>query len=151
VGTEESIPRGPFEGGAAPDFALVDLEGRSYSLEEERGNVVLLNFWATWCGPCRDEMPLLDRVYQYKKADGLIVLAVNFDEPRDVVEDFQDEMQLSFPILLDPGAQVQKLYRVLAYPTSFWIDREGVIRRVYIGVMTAWQIRQALEAMELAS
>lgn len=121
------------------------------SLEDERGKVVLLNFWATWCGPCRAEMPLLDRVYQERKADGLVVLAVNFDEPRDAVEDFRDELQLSFPILLDPGAEVQKLYRVLAYPTSFWVDREGVIRRVYVGVMTDRQVREALEAMGLAS
>ena len=148
---EGTIPAGPFEGAEAPDFTLPDLEGRPVSLVDERGSVVLLNFWATWCEPCRAEMPLFDRIYRERKAEGMVVLAVNFDEPRDQVISFRDDLGLSFPILLDPGARVQKLYRVRGYPTSFWIDREGVIRLAHVGVMTDGQVRQALEAMGLES
>jgi thiol-disulfide isomerase/thioredoxin len=148
---EGTVPAGPFEGAEAPNFTLEDLEGNAVSLEGERGKVVLLNFWATWCEPCKAEMPLFDAVYRDRRDDGLLVLAVNFDEPRDLVASFRDELALSFPILMDPGAKVQQLYRVRGYPTSYWIDREGVIRSIRIGVMTDGQVRQVLQAMGLES
>ncbi len=101
---------------------------------------MLINFWATWCGPCRIEMPALQARYDALRDEGFTVLAVDFDEPEDDVRAFRDELDLSFPMLLDPGARVQELYRVRGYPSSFFVDREGVIRVVHIGLMTEGQI-----------
>jgi peroxiredoxin len=115
----------PDVGALAPDFRLRSVEGRSVHLVDYRGQVVLLNFWATWCGPCRIEMPAIQDRYERYREQGLVVLAVNFDEPAQQVAAFRDDLGLTFPILLDPGARVQDLYRNRGYPT-FFVDRGGV-------------------------
>ena len=123
----------------APDFELFDLSGQKTSIQDQQGQVVLLNFWATWCGPCRVEMPeFQDRFEQYD--DQLSVLAVNFDEDEEAVASFVNELGLTFNILLDPGAKVQELYQVQFYPTSFIIDKEGIIRYQHVGILTASQL-----------
>ncbi len=135
-----SRPSGPNIGSPAPNFALKDLDGNMIYLEETLGKVVLLNFWATWCGPCRVEMPFFERTYAEFKDEDFVVLAVDFDEPIEAVRAFKEELNLNFPILLDPGGEVQRTYRVLGYPTSVLIDREGLIHAIHVGIMTEAQL-----------
>jgi len=130
----------PFKGSIAPDFKLQNLDGEEVQLSDFRGHPVLINLLATWCGPCRLEMPAIQERFELYEEDGLVVLAVDFDEPAKVVEDFRNELGLTFQILLDPGANVQKLYRNRNYPTSFFVDESGVIQVHHIGVMTEGQL-----------
>lgn len=130
----------PFRGYLAPDFELLDLDGNINRLSDFRGNVVLLNFWATWCGPCRKEMATFQAQFEDSAGEGFAVLAVNDDEPEDLVRFFIDGLDLTFPILLDPGAKVQELYRVQRYPASYFIDPDGVIRYIHLGLLTDKQL-----------
>ncbi len=139
----------PIVGAPAPNFELENLDGEGVSLTSLHGQVVLINFWATWCGPCVVEMPALEQQYQTFKDTGFTVLAVNVDEPLPDVSAFAIEYDLTFSILLDPGAVVNDLYRVRAYPTTFLIDRDGYIRRLHIGSMTEAQLRDYLNEMGL--
>lgn len=126
---------GPLVGMLAPDFGARTLDGLSIRLSELRGRAVVLNFWATWCAPCRAEMPLLEDRSRALAERGLIILGANFDEPEEDVRAFRDELGLSFPLLLDPGGEIQSLYRVFGYPATYFIDADGVIRAVHLGVM----------------
>lgn len=139
-----AIPPAPIAGAPAPDFSLLDLEGQSVSLSDQAGNPVLINFWATWCGPCRIEMPFIEAQYQANKDNGFAVLAVDFDEPKADVEAYVRSLGLTFTVLLDPGGVVNDLYRVRGYPSSFFIGRDGVIKVVHIGVMTEAQLADNL-------
>jgi len=125
----------PREGFLAPDFTLQRLEGDSMTLSELSGKVVVLNFWASWCPPCRAEMPALQRVYQDKRERGLEVLAVNTTYQDSEIEmiDFRDRNNLSFPILIERTGEVARQYQIRAMPTTFFIDRQGVIRSVILG------------------
>jgi len=116
----------------APDFAVPDLQGQAIRLSGLRGQVVLLNLWATWCPPCRDEMPSMERLWQQLRPQGFVLLAVSEDEKgAAVVEPFVRQLGLTFPVLLDPEGQVGRSYGVWGYPESFLIDREGrVVERV---------------------
>ncbi len=127
----------------APDFQLQSLSGEALRLSDFRGRPVMINFWATWCGPCQLEMPLIQKYYE-KHSPDLVVLAVNNDEPRASVQEFVDKMKLTFPILLDPGARVEDQYRVRAFPTSLFINREGLIRYQHIGILNEQQLVQYL-------
>ncbi len=139
-------PPAPREGFAAPDFTLPTLDGQRVSLHDLRGQVVLLNFWATWCAPCKAEMPALQRVYADEKARGLRVLAVTVETDTATVSAFVRRYGLGFTILLDGGAQVSRLYRVQGTPTTFFIDRRGVIRSVVVGgPMSEGLIRSKVE------
>lgn len=137
----------PVQGSVAPDFTLMNLDGGELQLSDFRGHPVLINLWATWCGPCRLEMPAIQDRFESYEEDGFVVLAVDFDEPVSAVEDFRDELGLTFQILLDPGANVQKLYRNRNYPTSFFVDEAGVIQVHHIGVMTEDQLDDNLAAI----
>jgi len=140
----------PIVDSLAPDFELETVDGDLVRLSDLRGEVVALNFWATWCAPCRLEMPDLQaRADAY--GDRLTVLGVNFDETAEEVDAFRQEVGVRFPLLLDPGGEVQRLYRVLGYPTTFFIDSEGVIRIQHLGLMSAEQIDQYLEELGLTS
>jgi len=134
----------PEIGAQAPDFALRDLEGNEVRLSDYRGRTVLLTFWATWCGPCRLEMPTFEGRYQELKDDGFTVLGLNYDEPVEDVSAFRDELGLSFPLLLDPGGSVQRLYRIRGYPSSIFVDPQGVVRIVHIGLITEGQLTDYL-------
>ena len=113
---------------AAPDFVIEKLEGGKTSLAEHRGKLVVLHFWATWCMPCRVEMPGMESLWQQYKDDGLVILAVSIDEgSKGRVEKYKQIFELSFPILLDPESEVNDLYKVSNMPTSFLIDGEGQI------------------------
>lgn len=153
LGDRETIPQAdpllglevaPVEGSIAPDFKLRSLDGEEVRLSDYRGHPVLINLWATWCGPCRLEMPAIQDRFKLYEAGGFVVLAVNFDEPEGAVRDFRDELGLTFQILLDPGANVQKLYRNRNYPTSFFVDEAGIIQVHHIGVMTEGQLDENL-------
>lgn len=128
------ISPAPEIGSEAPDFTLQDLTGTGVSLSELRGQVVLINFWATWCGPCRQEMPIIQARYN---DGGFALLAVNFDEGVEKVQAFVRELGLNLPILLDQGGKIQELYRVRGYPSSYFVDAKGVIQFIHIGEMNA--------------
>ncbi len=139
----------PLVGGRAPDFDALDTDGERRRLSDLQGRIVVLNFWATWCEPCRAEMPLLQARARDLETTGLVVIGVNFDEPAETVRAFQTELGLTFPLLLDPGGPIQSLYRVLAYPTTFFVDAAGVIRFQHLGVMDEGQLDTYLEDMGL--
>lgn len=127
----------PRSNAPAPNFTLVDLDGNTHSLSDFHGRPVIINFWATWCPPCRAEMPDLQRVYENYQDDDLVILAINNDEPPDVIIDFVEEYDLTFLILLDEGLDVTRLYEVQAYPSTFFLDRAGRIRYdTYSGPLT---------------
>lgn len=118
----------------APDFAVPDLAGQAVRLSGLRGQVVLVNLWATWCPPCREEMPSMQKLYQRLKGRGFVLLAVSQDENgKAAVEPFVRDLGLTFPVLIDPEHQVGDRYQVWGYPESFLIDREGRIAERIIG------------------
>ena len=123
----------PVAGRTAPDFSLLTTDGQDIMLSGLQGQVVVLNFWATWCPPCREEMPALEEVHQAHQDDGLLVLAVDQGEPSERVVDFGRQLGLSFPLLLDPGFVVSDRYRISLMPSTYFIDREGVVRDVVFG------------------
>ena len=119
----------------APAFSLQDADEEQHALEDYRGKVILLNFWATWCPPCRREMPSMERLYQMLKDDGFVVLAVNQWEDPDHVFAYVGQLDTdpSFPILFDPESQVAKAYGVKGLPTTFLLDKQGRIRYRAVG------------------
>jgi peroxiredoxin len=117
----------------APAFALDTLNGETYSNENLQGKIVVLNFWATWCPPCRAEMPALDAVQRANTDNRVIILGVNQMEDAQTVETFAREFNLTFPLLRDADGAVSAQYQVSALPTTFFIDQRGVIRNVVIG------------------
>lgn len=148
-GTPATPAPAPVVGAPAPDFTLEDLDGNPVRLADQQGQVVLVNFWATWCGPCRLEMPELQARYDALKDQGFTVLAVNLDEPREDAALFAQDLSLSFPVLLDPGATVNDLYRVRAYPTTYFIDRDGNVDALHVGILSAAQLDDYLAELGL--
>lgn len=125
----------PRLGNPATNFTLSDLAGNTVSLADFKGQPVILNFWATWCGPCEAEMPEIDKAYLKHKEEGLVVLAINLAEHPDTVKSFVDYYDLAFTILLDRDKAVGKLYGARALPTTYFIDRSGTIVHTYYGQM----------------
>jgi len=120
----------------APDFTLSTLDGDTISLSDLRGKVVLLNFWASWCAPCREEMPLLQAAHNAYSDGDLIVLGVNMGEETRRVVAFASDLALTFPVFPDEETSVGTLYRVRGAPTTYFIDREGIVRQRYVGPLT---------------
>lgn len=129
------LPASPREGFTAPDFTLDLLGGGEAALSDQRGQVVMVNLWASWCPPCRAEMPAIERVYQDLKTEGLVVLAVNttYQDSESAAAQFVAEYNLSFPVLLDRTGAVANRYQLRGLPSTFFIDRQGVIRSVVVG------------------
>jgi peroxiredoxin len=125
-------------GNPAPDFQLDNLDGQSISLSDSRGRLVLVNFWASWCPPCRSEMPFIQNIFTDKKwaEEGLIVLAIDIGESPSTVREFVKKEGLTFPVLLDIEREVSIEYYVRAIPTTYFIDREGIIRAIKIGAFS---------------
>jgi cytochrome c biogenesis protein CcmG/thiol:disulfide interchange protein DsbE len=123
----------PRVGFIAPAFQTSTPSGEAIGSEQWRGKVVVLNFWATWCGPCRAEMPAFQSVLDARRKDGLIVIGLNQSEDADSITAFTRALQLQFPMGLDRDAAISELYGVHALPTTFLIDRRGVIRDLVIG------------------
>jgi peroxiredoxin len=127
------LPPLPRVGHPAPDFTLYDLDGEQVTLSDLRGQVVVVNFWATWCMPCRVEMPEFEIVYNKWKDQGMVILGVNVFEDPSRVSSAAEEMGITFPVLLDGDGLVAQSYELLGYPTTYLIDRDGIIRGVQIG------------------
>ncbi|KPK04634.1 MAG: hypothetical protein AMJ64_13140 [Betaproteobacteria bacterium SG8_39] len=123
----------PWSGGATPPLVLTALDGRQHALTDYRGRVVLVNFWATWCAPCRAEMPSIERLRRSLEGEPFAVLAVNVSEDAAAVRAFADRVPMGFPLLLDRDAQVTRAWRARALPMTFIIDPEGRIRYQAIG------------------
>ncbi len=120
--------------GAATDFTLPDINGKKVSLSEFKGKVVILNFWATWCGPCRAEMPSMNNLYLELKDKGLVVIAVSVDASEKPVRSFVKELKLLFPVLMDKNKAVSfDEYGVLGLPTTFLIGKNGIIIEKFLG------------------
>ncbi len=117
----------------APDFTLKSLDGGNLRLEEYRGQVVLINFWASWCGPCRQEMPLLDRLHHRYEDTGFAVLGINVEGDSDSAQEIVDKTKVTFPILIDVGQKVSELYNLEAMPSTVVVDRDGIIRYIHLG------------------
>ena len=132
----------PSIGSPAPDFKLPNLDGQSTSLSDLRGKPVLINFWATWCPPCRDEMPYLQEVYEEWSDKGLVVLAINLGEDPSKVKGFLQSRNLSLPVLLDTKQATAQEYNIRGIPTTFFIDKDGIIQDKVIG---AFQSKAQIE------
>jgi peroxiredoxin len=145
-----NAPVGLKVGQRAPDFSAQLLDGGTVSLSDYRGQVVLLNFWATWCNPCREEMPVFQTVYETRADDGFVVLAVNYTaaDQENLAREFVDEFDLTFPVALDKsGAINEKLYGQatrVGYPANFLIDRNGIIAGYYPGGLDGDKLLAAL-------
>ena len=126
----------PIVGHPAPDFTLATLDGSPVTLSELRGQVLLINLWATWCPPCRAEMPAIQSVHDEFAAQGFAVLAVNVREDPATVVRYMQQNNLRFPALLDSRGQVAADYRTRVFPSSFFVDRNGIVRAVYLGPMS---------------
>jgi peroxiredoxin len=124
----------PAEPTPASDLELLDLTGHPVRLHDLRGRVVLLNFWATWCAPCREEMPALETLTRELGPRGLAVVGVNFKESRREVEAFMKEYRLTFPTLLDGDGRVAERYQVFALPVTFLVDRRGRVVGIVLGI-----------------
>ncbi len=137
----------PKVGAAAPDFTLVGLNGKPVSLSSFKGKVVLLNFFATWCPPCRAEMPDLEATYKELKDQGFEIVAVDLQEDSNTVSGYARSLGLDFTILLDRDAEAVSLYHVNGLPTTFFIDRNGTIQDLAIGALNKKSIRQRLDKL----
>jgi thiol-disulfide isomerase/thioredoxin len=127
------------------------MNGPNLRLAEQRGRVVMVNFWATWCGPCRQEMPHLNRLYEKYRASGFVLLGVNVDDDTRNAAELANKLGLKFPVLLDTDKGVSKLYDLSTMPSTVLIDRDGKVRYVHRGYLTGYedtydkQIRELLK------
>jgi len=126
--------------GAAPDFTLKSNQGKNIRLQDLRGEVVMLNFWASWCGPCRQEMPLMEDIYKKYKKLGFTILAVNVDENSADADDFLQSVPVSFPVLYDNDSKVSELFEVDAMPTTVMIDKDGNKRFLHRGYKEGYEV-----------
>jgi peroxiredoxin len=124
---------------AAPDFTLKSNSGENLKLSELRGQVVLINFWASWCGPCRKEMPLLDQLYQQYKPLGFTVLGVNVEEDSNQARSLLSKVPVTFPVVFDGTNSVSKMYNVVAMPTTVIVDRNGKVRYLHKGYLPGYE------------
>ncbi len=137
----------PDAGHPAPDFIIHLPDGSSTSLAAYRGQPVVINFWATWCPPCREEMPELAKAYARYRDQGLVVLAINDAEAHDQVAAFMQEFGLSLPVIIDPQGEVMRAYKTNALPSTFFIDRRGIVRVRWIGILTPDILEQHLRTI----
>lgn len=137
---------GVSEGSAAPDFELETLSGDTMSLSSLKGKKVMINFWATWCPPCRSEMPDMQKI-QNEHGGDVVVLAVNLTSSESSVKNvdsFVKELGLTFPVLLDEEGEINKQFEVLSYPTTYFVDEEGVIQTKFVGALSYDQMSEFL-------
>jgi thiol-disulfide isomerase/thioredoxin len=124
---------------SAPDFTLPSLGGPNLRLQEQRGRVVMINFWASWCGPCRVEMPHLARLYEKYRGSGFTVLAVNIDESPQKAASLATQLGMRFPVLLDTDKKVSRLYDLSTMPSTVLVDRDGRVRYVHRGYRDGYE------------
>lgn len=146
---DNKVREGIYEGEISPDFTLKDLKGVEVTLKKFRGKVVLLNFWATWCSPCRIEIPSMVELYKKYKDRGLEIIGVNLDKlGKSEVEKFSLEHKINFPVLLNPAGNIAALYGVVALPTTIFLDRYGKIKGRISGAAD-WTAEANLKTVEL--
>jgi thiol-disulfide isomerase/thioredoxin len=133
----------------APDFALRSFDGQNVRLSEHLGEVVLINFWATWCGPCRQEMPLLDELYAKYRRAGLVMFSVNIDEQQEPAVEMARTLKVTYPVLFDARKDVSRAYDVGTMPLTVLVDREGVVRYVSEGYKPGYEQRYTEKLREL--
>ena len=133
----------------APDFTLRTLNGPNLRLQEQRGRVVMINFWATWCGPCRQEMPHLNSLYQKYKASGFVLLGVNVDDDTRNAAEVAAKLGVTFPVLLDTDKQVSRRYDLATMPSTVLIDRDGKVRYVHRGYLAGYEDTYDRQILEL--
>jgi peroxiredoxin len=139
----------PWRGGATPALELTDVDGKVHRLADYRGKAVLVNFWATWCGPCREEMPSMEALRVAMQGKGFVVLAVNVGEGARAARDFGASMALGFPLLLDRDTKTAKSWGARVLPASFVVAPDGTIRYSYFGAID-WahpDVRKALQGL----
>lgn len=144
--SDSSVPAVTELGSPAPDFELLSMQGEQVKLSDFEGKPVLINFWATWCGPCRLEMPLFQKYHEIF-GDDLTILAINMGESIDEVSAFASEERLDFPILLDRLGVVEELYRVRGLPSTYFIDQEATIKFLHLGAVTEDQLLGYLDRL----
>ena len=135
--------------GLAPDFTLKSNQGSNIRLQDLRGQVVMLNFWASWCGPCRQEMPLMEDIFKKYESLGFTILAVNVDEDSADADAFLKSVPVSFPVLYDNESKISELFQVDAMPTTVMIDRDGNKRFVHRGYKPGYEIEYAKQIKSL--
>ena len=124
----------------APDFTLRSMNGPNLRLQEQRGQVVLVNFWATWCGPCRQEIPHLNKLYDKYRASGFVLLGVNIDDDPKVAAELAAKLGVKFPVLLDTDKKVSRQYDISAMPATVVIDRDGKVRHIHRGYRDGYEL-----------
>jgi peroxiredoxin len=151
LGPAVCVPADALVGQPAPDFALRSLEGDNVRLSEHTGEVVLINFWATWCGPCRQEMPQLDQIYGKYRRAGLVLFSVNLDEADNLAaaKEMAQTLKVSYPVLFDARKDVARAYQAGTMPLTVLIDREGVVRYVSEGYKAGYEVRYTDKLREL--
>jgi len=132
----------------AIDFRLKDLEGKELSLSDLKGKKVFLNFWATWCPPCRAEMPEIEKLYQETKDSNLVIVAVEIGEPLDTVKSFIDSNKYNFKVLLDSDQSIASKYNIASIPTSYFIDVDGNIVSKNVGAMNIDQMKAYIKTLD---
>jgi peroxiredoxin len=135
--------------GASPDFTLRSLDGRNLRLNEQRGQVVMVNFWATWCGPCRQEMPHLNRLYEKYRASGFVLLGVNIDDDTRKAGELARSVGLKFPVLFDTDKTVTRSWDLGAMPSTVLIDRDGRVRHIHRGYRDGLEATYESQTREL--
>lgn len=133
----------------APDFTLRTLDGPNLRLQEQRGRVVMLNFWATWCGPCRQEMPHLNRLYEKYRGAGFTLLGLNIDEDARNAAGLASKLGLRFPVLLDSDKKVSRMYDLGTMPSTVLIDRDGRVRFIHLGYQDGYELTYDKQIREL--
>jgi peroxiredoxin len=136
------------EGDKAPNFTLADLEGKTHSLSDYKGKIVVANFWGTFCPPCKEEMPALQRQYEKWGQQDVAFLGVNLDKNKVTVQSFMDQYKLSIPVILDAKELVRKEYGVLYYPTTFFISPDGEVIVKKVGEMTESYINETITSLK---
>jgi peroxiredoxin len=134
---------------AAPDFMLHAMTGPNLQLKDQRGRVVMVNFWATWCGPCRQEMPQLNRLYEKYRASGFVLLGVNVDDDASKAAEVATKLGVTFPVLLDTDKKVSKLYDLSTMPSTVIIDRDGKVRYMHRGYLAGYEDNYEKQIREL--
>lgn len=133
----------------APDFTLHTMNGPNMRLQEQRGKVVMINFWATWCGPCRQEMPHLDRLYDKYKSSGFVLMGINVDDDTRNAAAVAAKLGVRFPVLLDTDKQVSRLYDLSTMPSTVIVDRDGKVRYVHRGYLSGYEDTYDKQVREL--
>ena len=135
--------------GMAPDFTLKSRSGENVKLSEHRGEVVMINFWASWCAPCRQEMPLLEEMYKKYSDLGFVLLGVNVEEDSSKATELLRDIPVSFPVLYDNKNEVTKLYKVVAMPSTVMVDRDGNMRYLHRGYLPGYEAEYIKQIKEL--